>query len=108
MRFNGERVRQITLQQKEVTYDAANQPIEDWDNNDITLYAEKWERQGKESDSDGALIAQQDIRWKMRWRDINKSDYRIKEGNTVYDIENIQEIGRKEAMWLMTKVRDNQ
>ena len=110
MRFRGDRMRIIQLQQRGVTYDAANQPIDNFPPDGGTIirdYAQKVDMQGKETDRDGALIATQDIRYKMRYRAINKRDWRIVEGSSIYDIENIQVIGRNEGMWLMCKLRDN-
>lgn len=110
MRFRGDRMRIVQLQQRSVTYDAANQQIDNFPPDGGTIirdYVQKVEMQGKETDRDGALIATQDIRFKMRYRAINKRDWRIVEGSSVYDIENIQVIGRNEGMWLMCKLRDN-
>lgn len=110
MRFRGDRMRIVQLQQKTVTYDDLNQKIENFPPDGGTIirdYAQKVDMQGTESDKSGALIAIQDIRFKMRYRAINKRDWRIVEGDKVYDIENIQVLGRNEGMWLICKERDN-
>lgn len=105
MRFSGNKIRQVTLQQRTVSYDDYNQPVESW--TDTTIYAEKWERQGKEGVEGGQIIAVADVRWKIRYKaGINEKDFRIKEGSTIYDIQNIQDIGRNEGHWLMCERRD--
>lgn len=104
MRFVGEQVRLLELQKRYIYYDDYNQPIDVWLHQG-EFYAEKIDRQGKVTDVDGALVAQQDIRFFCRYRDINKADYRIVEGSDIYEIENIQYVGRR-AMYIMCRLND--
>jgi SPP1 family predicted phage head-tail adaptor len=106
MRFEGDRTRKLTLQKRSVTYNDYNEEVETW-NDEATIYGEKWEKQGKEADADGQIAVLQDVRFKIRYRDINEKDYRLKLGSDIYDIENKQEIGRREGWWLMCRYKDN-
>lgn len=107
MILHGDRVRKLTVQKRSVTTNDFNEDVETW-NDFAEIFGEKWERQGKEADVDGQVAVLQDVRFKIRFIDINEKDYRIVENGTIFDIENKQEIGRREGWWLMCKLKDNQ
>lgn len=116
MKFKGEHTEKCTLKKRTVTTNDFNEEIEDWDSNDTTIYAEFYEQQGREGDSDGQVAVIQDVRCKVRYRsgldpdegNTPEADYRIQRGQTTYDIESVVKKGRREAMKLMLKRRDNE
>lgn len=109
MRFKGDRVRLVKLEIRVLINNSDTGEEEEVWLTDRYIYAEKWERQGKEGNEEGQLIATQDVRWKVRHIEgLNKRDYRIIEGENVYLIQNIQSIGRNEGAWVMCELRDNE
>jgi head-tail adaptor len=115
MRFNGDHTERVTLKKRSISYNDFNEQVEDWDSNDTEMYAEFWEKHGKEGDTDGQILVMQDVRCKIRYRedldpDYNhspESNYRIKRGVTVYDVVSIVKEGRRKALLLMLTRRDN-
>lgn len=114
MRFKGEHTELVTLKNRTVTY-VNNEPQEDWDSNDTEIYAEFWEKHGKEGDTDGQILVMQDVRCKIRYREgldpdvtaAPEANYRIKRGLTEYDIVSVVKEGRRKELMLMLTRRDN-
>ncbi len=117
MRFTGEHTEKVTLKKKSVTIDTEyNEETVDWDSNDETIYAEFYERQGKEGGREGQVVVLQDVRCKLRYKSELDPDqggnpeenYRIKRGSTTYDITSVVKEGRRTELRLMLQRRDNQ
>ncbi len=117
MRFAGEMTEKVTLKKKSVTIDTEyNEETVDWDSNDETIFAEFFERQGKEGDREGQILVMQDVRCKIRYRqeldpdygNQPETDYRIKRNETTYDITSVVKEGRRKELRLMLQRRDNQ
>lgn len=112
MRINGKQARKVILEKKTVTYNNLNEEVTEW-NPDLRfpqgkIWAEMWDQGGKETTSSGQTVAYSDVRFKCRYIEgLNESDYRIRELNAVYDIENIKEIGRREGQIMMCQRQDN-
>jgi head-tail adaptor len=117
VRFKGAHTERIILKKKAVTLNRANEEIILWDTQDVPVYAEFWERNGKEAAADGVQVATQDIRCKIRYRreldptqQMNNplNEYRLVRGNKMYKIENVIVQGRKKEMFLNLTSRDNE
>ena len=108
MRFIGEHTEKIELQKRTLTYNDFNEEIQTWVK-DRDLYAEFFEQQGKEGQSDGQILAIQDTRCKIRYiHGLNKRDFRIKRGDDIYDIQSIVRAGRNKEQRLILEWRDNE
>src|SRR5690625_1650629 len=109
MRFKGEHTEKVTLKQRTEERNEYGELIESWDSNDVTVYAEFFERHGKEGESDGQIMVIQDVRCKVRYRpalDPNQGnrperDHRIVRGSTTYDIQSVVQEGRRQAQLLI-------
>ncbi len=117
MRMIGEHTEKVTLKKKSVTIDPEyNEDIVDWDSNDETIFAEFFERQGKEGDRSGQIVVLQDVRCKIRYKEgldpdygnQPETDYRIVRGQTTYDITSVVKEGRRKELRLMLERRDNE
>lgn len=115
MRFKGEHTELVELESLTTEQDEFGEMEETW-SKEADIYAEFFERQGKEGVSDNQILVVQDVRCKVRYRsdlDPNissntpEADRRIKRGTTVYDIESIVQEGRRKTQLLMLKRRDN-
>lgn len=117
MRFDSEKTEKVTLKQRTQTgTNEFNEPEYSWDAADTTIWAEFYEKHGKEGDSEGQILVVQDVRCKVRYRsslDPNvtaapEAKHRIVRGITTYDVESIVPVGRRKGFKLMLKRRDNQ
>lgn len=113
MRFKGERTEKVTLKKRSVTYNSLNEPVEDWDSNDTTIYAEFLERHGKEGGKDGQVLVIQDVRCKIRYRTALdtrenpdcEATHRIVRDGITYDITSAIPEGRRQKIMLMLQRR---
>ncbi len=99
--FIGEHTELVSLEKRTIAYNDFNEEIETW-TEDREVYAEFFERQGKEGDTDGQIVVVQDIRCKVRYiSGLNEADYRINRDGTIYDIISIVREGRRRNQLLM-------
>lgn len=111
--MRGERVEKVTAKKRAVTYNDFNEVVEDWDSNDISLYAEFWGRHGKEGEQNGQVLVVQDTRCKVRYNarfDTRispdaEADNRIVRNNITYDITSILNEDRGKTQLLMLERR---
>lgn len=104
--------RLITLQRKSVTQSASGAPSETW----TTLVAKRWASvkpvRGSERFSEPQIAARQQVEFRIRWSenvaDLSSQDRIIypattstPSGSDVYDIIEVNEIGRREGLQII-------
>ena len=93
--------RRIVLQLRVVSKDATGSRVETWADA-ATVWAEKVKQSGKESTIADADRSQDTQQFRVRFRDINSTDYRVAYRSKTYDIQGITEEGRSEGLLLDT------
>lgn len=96
--------RYVTIEQKTKTRDAYGAEIETW-----TTFAQVWaskrDIRGREYFAAQQVNAETDTVWRIRWIAGVKAEMRINWNGTLYDIQDIAEIGRREGLEIMARVR---
>ena len=96
--------RRITLQRKTVTQDEYGQEIETW--TDLaTVWAEKRDMKGSERWQAQQKVAEVETTWRIRWRDGITPLDRLLDGDQVYDVTGVAEIGRREGLEITASAR---
>jgi SPP1 family predicted phage head-tail adaptor len=101
--------RRITLQPPTVTTNAAGEPVTDWTQNNIQVWAFRRDGRGQELITAEGKVAEQLTTFRIRWRsDMDGSGatkYRVLDDDgTAYDVRAITRLGRKEALELNCRV----
>ena len=90
--------RRIVPQLRVVSRDATGSRVETW-TSQPAIWAEKVKQSGKESTIADADRSQDMQQFRIRFRNINSTDYRVVYQSKTYDITGITEEGRSE--WLL-------
>jgi SPP1 family predicted phage head-tail adaptor len=89
--------RSVTLQVKTTTQTATGYPEETW--SDVaTVRARRLDVGGQERIQAERELASRTAKFLIRWREGVTAEHRLKEGDQVWDIEGIAEMGRREAL----------
>ena len=70
-----------------------------------TVWAQVIPVSGREAVTGGAIIAEADTTFRIRWRDGILPTHRISYGSNLYDIRHIAEIGRREGIDIVAKMQ---
>ncbi len=91
--------RRIVLQRRVVSKDATGSRVETWAD-EMTLCAELVKHSGRESTLADAERSQDSQQFRIRFRTLNSTDYRILYRSKFYDIRGTTEEGRREFLLL--------
>jgi SPP1 family predicted phage head-tail adaptor len=95
--------KKIVFQEKSTTKDAGGVSASQWADC-ITVWANKYVRNGSMRDGEHSSRLQEDVEWKIRYRDDLKDTMRIKYKTQYYRIEFIDEMGDKDGLRIVTNV----
>tara|TARA_B100001123_G_scaffold220405_1_gene248580 strand:+ start:496 stop:813 length:318 start_codon:yes stop_codon:yes gene_type:complete len=96
--------RKITLREFSSSVGTTGQPLKTW--SDLaTVWAQKTDKAGGESERGGEMVATQNTIFKIRYLSTVSPKNRVSYDSVEYDIEFIKELGRKELLELHTKRR---
>jgi head-tail adaptor len=112
MEQSGERNEQIQVMKRVLVTGTGGATITNWPIVD-TLWAKRHQSGGSEKDMDGAEVAEQRITWHVNYYEhegtvMNPAQFRLRQGNYLYDIIEVREIGFRKVHELRTIQRDIQ
>lgn len=99
--------RRIVIQSKTDSVDAYGQPVETFSNLFTNVPAKRVYGPGTEKDDQGENVPEQSVKYEIRYHaDIDRL-FRVVEDGKVYEIEALEELGRRQGLLLHCKYYGN-
>lgn len=96
--------RRLTIQAVTETRGSAGDVVETWA--DVaTVWAEKMDEKGREYFAAAQVTAERPTRFTIRWRSGLTAKHRVVCEGVTYDVQAIDEIGRRKGLWLYCLAR---
>lgn len=95
--------RRVTIQAKADTQSADGLPVETWTNAYTNVPAQRKYGTGGEKEDEGQQVNHQKADYICKYVSGITTEHRIVEGSLVYEIESIEEIGRRQGLLLKTQ-----
>jgi SPP1 family predicted phage head-tail adaptor len=101
--------RNITIQKRTLTQNSTGEQVETWEDEYIDIFAEVYEKQGRESFEGHQNTAYTETMFTIYWiAGINAADHRIIYDELIYDIDGPPaERGRREFLQIKGKFKDS-
>lgn len=102
----GQMDRKISIERAEITRDAYNEGIETWEMLKENVWAAVRRQSGKEALQSDQVVASNVVVFTIHYMELYTTD-RIHYEGKVYDIQSLNEIGRRKQLEIIAHGRDN-
>lgn len=100
--------RRISIQEKADSKDTDGFPLDTWTNLHTAVPAKRDYSNGGVKEDDGEKVPQQDAKYTIRYVSNITTSNRLIDDGLIYEIENVQELGRRQGLLLHCKWYGNE